>query len=104
LTNEQKTTLRSYAEALPIGALVPVPREWLMALLREPPKPRTPPEPRLLTPEEVARRLQVEVQWVNRGAKKWPLTTRLGRLVRFESAGFERWLARQDSHRLDPCP
>jgi hypothetical protein len=101
LTNEQKSALRSYAEALPAGTLVPVPREWLMTLFGEGPE-ATPPEPRLLTPDEVAARLHVDTQWVYRRAERWPFTGRLGRLLRFDSAGLEKWLGRQDPHRLDP--
>jgi predicted DNA-binding transcriptional regulator AlpA len=102
LTLEQRRALRTYAEALPSGTVVSVLRDWLMAILDEA-GPTTPSaDPRLLAPGEVAARLKVDLQWVYRRAKKWPFTRRLGRLLRFDPAGFERWLARQDSHRPDP--
>jgi hypothetical protein len=102
LTNEQRSALRSYAEALPAGAVLPVPREWLMSLLDALLQTSTAAEPRLLTPEDIAQRLQVDIQWVYRRAKKWPFTRRLGRLLRFASVGLERWLARQAPDRPDP--
>ena len=51
--------------------------------------------PKLLTVEEVAARLNVGTQWVYRRASRWSFHRRMGRALRFDEAGFERWLARR---------
>lgn len=51
---------------------------------------------RLLTPDEVADRLGVKLQWVYRHAGEWPHTRRITRKVlRFSEAGFLRWIDEQ---------
>src|SRR5689334_11692917 len=48
---------------------------------------------RLLTPREVAGRLGVTLRWVYAHAGRWTFTRRLGhRTLRFEPAGFEKFL------------
>ena len=54
------------------------------------------PAASLLTPEQLAERLQVPVAWIYRHASKWPFTRKLTRkCLRFDAAGFEVWLQRQ---------
>jgi predicted DNA-binding transcriptional regulator AlpA len=54
---------------------------------------RAPDPEELLTPEEVAQRLQKSLRWVYRSAGRWPFTRRLGRkTLRFSRAGFEAYL------------
>ena len=101
MTAEQKSALRTLAGSLPPGTPIHVPSEWLLAALGEAEEtPLVPsPEPRLLTPEEVASRLGVEVQWVYRRARSWSFARRLGRAIRIDPVGLEKWLARQSPDR-----
>jgi hypothetical protein len=48
----------------------------------------------LLDAATVAARLGTSKRWVYANADEWPFTRRVGRLVRFEAEGFERWLRR----------
>jgi predicted DNA-binding transcriptional regulator AlpA len=49
---------------------------------------------RLLTPEETAAILDVDVRWLYRHAAKLPFTRRISRKnLRFSEAGLRRWLA-----------
>lgn len=61
---------------------------------RAAPPQRRPPEPEeLLTPAEVAARLQQSLRWVYRKSRGWPFTRRLGRkTLRFSRPGFEAYL------------
>ena len=47
----------------------------------------------LLDVREAAARLNLSVDWLYRHAKKLRFTRRVGRAVRFDSAGLARWLA-----------
>jgi predicted DNA-binding transcriptional regulator AlpA len=52
------------------------------------------PADELLTVEEAAARLHVEVSWLYRHARDLPFTRKLGhRTLRFEARGLERWAA-----------
>ena len=99
-----RDALRALAEALPEGAALPVPREWLLELLAGATAPELPPQvvtspetdDRLMTVEEVAARLDVTPQWVYRHAGEWSFTRRLGRrTLRFSEAGLRAYLARR---------
>lgn len=57
------------------------------------PKAPTAPPDRLLTSEEAATMLGVDVRWLYRRADKLPFTRKLGpRTLRFSEAGIRRWL------------
>lgn len=89
--------LRALADALPPGAAVSVPREWLLELLAAPgpapaPAPPAADEP-LLTVQEVADRFGVTPDWLYR---HWKAVggVKLGRKVlRFPAAALPRYLA-----------
>jgi predicted DNA-binding transcriptional regulator AlpA len=94
--------LRALAEALPAGAALPVPREWLLELLAEPeagPLPAPPvltvveAEDRLLTVGEAATRLGVTKDWLYHHRKDLPFAVKLSRRVlRFSAVKLERYL------------
>lgn len=97
--------LLALAQALPAGAAVSVPREWLLKLLETPPQPdplqtsatpaRAPAEAedRLLTIDEAAERLGVTKDWIYHHSKKLPFAVRLGRKVlRFSAVKLERYI------------
>lgn len=92
---------RLLAESLPAGTAIPIRSEHLLALLDTEPAPAAPGpvDARLLTVGEVAARLQVGMQYVYRRASCWPFTRRIGRALRFDEAGFERWLERRRTSR-----
>ena len=94
--------LRALAERLPPGASLSLPREALLdlcgvgnpgAVESATSAPRAEPA-HLLTTQEVAARLHTSARWVYANAGAWPFARRVGRLVRFDAAGFERWLSR----------
>jgi excisionase family DNA binding protein len=100
MTAELRAALKTLAASVPAGAAVTitVPADQLLALLEVEPSTSAPAagtEPQLLTVEEVAARLNVGTQWVYRRASRWSFHRRLGRAIRFDDAGFERWLARR---------
>jgi excisionase family DNA binding protein len=81
------------ATALPAGAAVPVPREYLLVLLGEVSMAEQAKETPLLTVDEVAQRLNVDKQTVRRRQK--PLgAVKIGRSVRFTEAGITKYLDR----------
>jgi excisionase family DNA binding protein len=69
-------------------------RDWLAEHGTEASKAESPAD-RLIDADEVAARLGLSVRTVYRRARSWPFVRRVGRTVRFSSAGLERWLARQ---------
>lgn len=91
--------LRVLAEALPAGTAIPVPREVLLDLLGgvmpERNGTNNESQDRLLTVREVATRLHLSREMVYRRARHWPFTRRIGRTLRFSTAGLEGWLRRQ---------
>lgn len=95
VTPEHRAGLRLVAEGLPAGTAVPVVREQLLTLLQsEPTETPDAPETRLLTAEEVAKRLPVDVQTVRRRQKQLG-AVKVGRAVRFSEQGVQRYLARR---------
>lgn len=89
--------VRTLAVALPPGAAVPVPREWLLQLLqreRENSPKEVLPE-KLLKVDEAAARLGMSREWVYRHGKTLPFARRIGRSVRFSAGGIDRWLAQK---------
>jgi excisionase family DNA binding protein len=50
---------------------------------------------RLLTVDELARRMNTSKDYVYRHAEEWPFTCRVGRSVRFSEAGYTRWIGQQ---------
>ncbi|HLK12375.1 MAG TPA: helix-turn-helix domain-containing protein [Candidatus Binatia bacterium] len=48
---------------------------------------------RLLTAKEVAARTRLSVDYLYRRADRLPFARRIGRAVRFDETGLERWLA-----------
>ncbi len=96
--------LRMLADALPDGTAVPVPREWLLALLdaqEVTPLPvaveATPEaEDRLLTVQEAAEALSVTPDWLYRRSKSLPFARHLSRKqLRFSEQGLRKWAARR---------
>jgi predicted DNA-binding transcriptional regulator AlpA len=91
---------RVVAEALPEGAAIPVPKEFLLALLEQADHGAPTESPasvdRLLTAEVVAERLRLSVSQVYKQASRWPFTRKLSpRALRFSEAGLTRWLDRR---------
>src|SRR5258706_16448866 len=47
----------------------------------------------LITPQELAEYLRVDLRWVYRHASGWPFTRKLGRkCLRFDPVGLRRWI------------
>jgi excisionase family DNA binding protein len=105
VTPEHRQGLRCHAESLPIGTAIPITREHLLALLDREASLHTdalsPPD-RLLTAEEVAGRLAVDVQTVRRRQKQLG-AVKIGRSVRFPERGVERFLGRRALNRQAPA-
>lgn len=91
--------LKRAAELLGKGASITLPCEAVLAALAEvdcvvvP----APVASRLMTVPEVAARTSMSRKYIYKHAAEWPFTRRLPgeKALRFESAGLERWLARQ---------
>jgi excisionase family DNA binding protein len=100
VTTETAAGLRLLAEALPPGAAVPVPREWLLELLggvlqatSSSPQPDEELDDHLMTVAEVAVRLGVTKDWIYHHRKELPFAVKLGRRVlRFSAVKLERYL------------
>ena len=60
-----------------------------------------PPEPVLLSSNDLARMLSVSVRhvWQLRDAGELPAPIRLGKLIRWRKAAIERWLAESETSR-----
>lgn len=95
MTAEYRQALRLLAETLPAGTAIPVLREQLLGLLNNETgaRPSGRAEP-LLTADEVAERLAVDVQTVRRQQKQLG-ALKIGRSVRFQEQGVERFLTRR---------
>ena len=54
-------------------------------------------QPELLTPKQVAEKLQVDVQLLNqwRSARKGPKFVKLGRFIRYKSDELQEWIDAQ---------
>ena len=95
MSPEHRQALRLVAENLPAGTAIPVVREQLLALLdNEPTAQPTSSVGRLLTAEQVASRLAVDVQTVRRRQKQLS-AVKIGRSVRFREEGVARYLTRR---------
>lgn len=89
---DRRGQLLDLAEALPPGAAVTVPREWLLEALA-PPAVETPVED-LLTVAQAAARLRVSEGYLYRRAKSLPFTRKIShRVLRFDPKGLEEWMA-----------
>lgn len=96
MADDHRTHLLALATALPAGSAVPVPREWLLALLEPMPAP-LPPTPaetdQLLTAGQVAERFGLSRDWLYRNWKSIPGAVKLGRKVlRFPATALPRYL------------
>jgi predicted DNA-binding transcriptional regulator AlpA len=90
--------VRTLAAALPPGAAVPVPREWLLRLLQNEghqPSPQEVAPERLLKVDDAAARLGMSREWVYRNGRTLPFARRIGRSVRFSAPGIDRWLSQR---------
>lgn len=61
-------------------------------------RPAKPEPDQLLTVDQVAERLKVSKHCVYRKAKRLPFTRRVGRALRFSSAGLTQWMKSQGCH------
>ena len=75
-----------------LGALAEADAQ-LRLRLRESPALSAAQDDRLLTVEDVAKRLAVAEDYVYRHACSWPFTRRVGRHLRFSYRGLCEWLA-----------
>jgi len=97
----ERAVLHAYVEHQAPGATVTlqIPREKWLALFTELTVESTEgkrADDRLLTAEEVAKRLRLSIAVVYRRAKRWPFTHRLGRKkLLISETGLNRWLERQ---------
>ena len=90
---EIRAHLRALASALPEGAAVPVPRDWVLSLTESNGSPEA-----LLNIDQAAARIGVPVAWLYRNAKSLPFTRKLSRKqLRFDPAGLDEWLAKKGS-------
>jgi excisionase family DNA binding protein len=98
---ELRQALRLVTENLPPGTVVPVVREELLALLSGEPSPSTPPSAaaELLTVQQTAARLNCGTQFVYRNARSLG-GIKMGRSVRFPSAGIDKYVARRSLSRM----
>jgi predicted DNA-binding transcriptional regulator AlpA len=93
--------LRTYAEALPAGFPIMLPKEIVLALLDRvgadsPAPPQSTVPDRLLSAEEAAKRLGMSREWVYKNAERLPFALRIGtRTMRFSERGIARWQGRQ---------
>lgn len=94
---ELRDALKVVASALPPGAAVAVERDQLLALLDGGHPLALPPESstRLLDADAAAQQLGMSKVWLYRNANRLPFARKIGRSLRFDSAGIDRWLARR---------
>ena len=92
---DPRAVLLAYAEAVPPGHTVSVPREWILDALRAPlSDEQVEAMPHLLSPAQVAKRLGVTLGHVYRIWKQVPGAVKLGhRQLRFTPEGLARYLA-----------
>lgn len=108
MSDDHRVHLLALATALPAGSAVPVPREWLLALLKPAapsPVPTTaePAHTQLLTVQEVAERFSLSRDWLYRHWRQIPGAVKLGRKVlRFPATALPRYLASLESRRCKP--
>lgn len=73
------------------------PPTFTFAESAHPPADKTPTQralpAALLTPQDVATLLSVELRWIYRHASEWPFTRKLGRkCLRFDPVGLRKWI------------
>lgn len=94
---ELRAALKLVASALPSGATIPVERDQLLALLdgehRAPTLPAT--GMGLLDAKAAAERLGMSKVWLYKNSARLPFARKVGRSLRFDAAGIDRWLARR---------
>ena len=97
MSPELRVALKVVASALPPGAAIPVERDQLLALLDGEHPVSTAPEPSvgLLDTNAAAQRLGMSKVWLYRNATRLPFARKVGRSLRFDAAGIDRWLARR---------
>jgi excisionase family DNA binding protein len=98
---EHRQALRFHTESLPTGTAIPITREHLLSLLDSEPSSSTPalaPADRMLTAEDVAERLAVDVQTVRRRQRELG-AVRIGRSIRFPERGIDRFVSRRALNR-----
>jgi excisionase family DNA binding protein len=101
VTAEHRAALRTVAEALPAGTVVPITREQLLTLLDTNPPPITAPAKaeRLLSVGEVSQRLGIGRQWVYRNGQQLG-KVKIGRTVKFNERSVQRYIDRRSAGRL----
>jgi predicted DNA-binding transcriptional regulator AlpA len=94
---ELRAALKLVASALPSGTAIPVERDQLLALLDGEHPVSAPPESStgLLSADAAADRLGMSKVWLYRNAARLPFARKVGRSLRFDAAGIDRWLARR---------
>jgi predicted DNA-binding transcriptional regulator AlpA len=98
MTEDLRAHLLALATALPAGSAVPVPREWLLALLEPavatPALIGEPADDHLLSADQVAARFGLTKDRLYRNWKRIPGAVKLGkRPLRFTLTGVRRYLA-----------
>lgn len=97
MSPELRAALKVTASALPPGTSIPVERDHLLALLDGEYQPSTPDSSpsRLLDADAAAERLGMSKVWLYRNAARLPFARKVGRSLRFDAAGIDRWVARR---------
>lgn len=98
MSPELRAALKTVAAALPSGATIPVERDQLLALLEGEQRPSTTEiasSAGLLNADAAAQRLGMSKVWLYRNANRLPFARKVGRSLRFDAAGIDRWLARR---------
>jgi predicted DNA-binding transcriptional regulator AlpA len=92
-----RAALKLVASALPPGATISIERDQLLALLDGEHASLTPDSTstRLLDAEAAADRLGMSKVWLYRNAAQLPFARKVGRSLRFDADGIDRWLARR---------
>ena len=93
-STDHRSHLRALADALPPGSAVPVPREWLLALLGSPTSEAVPDllADRWLTATQVAELLATPARWVYNHADQLGGKRLSRRCLRFPEAAVRRYL------------
>jgi predicted DNA-binding transcriptional regulator AlpA len=99
-----RTALRIYADALPSGFPLILPKELVLALIDGASQEASVPpsddvgavNDRMLTAKEAAGRLGMSREWIYKHAHRLPFALRVGRrAIRFSERGITRWQERR---------